>query len=260
MNKKTKIALSILAIGITATTGYLVYKRIQKNKRNKQTLSGIDENRIEEIKTTPVSISNPPTQTEITAVVSTQPSTIAITNKTEGDAFRGWINDTYPDYARQIDLDRTGSYNNSYITKAWKKYGTEYTNANVSVLGKVSNALNTLANSETGTNVLNILKPIGQKGSSILQKIAGQTPVPNPSGQFSPKNSAENLYNSMKGWGTNEKLFFDTLRPLTQSQRIQVREYYDTNGTGKSLGTLEMSIRGDFGGTELQEALQLIHL
>ena len=64
----------------------------------------------------------------------------------------------------------------------------------------------------------------------------------------------------MKGWGTNEKLFFDTLRPLTQPQRIQVREYYDTNGTGKKLGTLEMSIRGDFGGKDLNEAIELIHL
>ena len=47
-------------------------------------------------------------------------------NATEGNAFRAWINDKYPSYARQIDLDRTGSYNNSYIRKAFYKYGLEY--------------------------------------------------------------------------------------------------------------------------------------
>lgn len=47
-------------------------------------------------------------------------------NTTEGNAFRSWVNDNYPEYAREIDLDRTGSYNNSYIKKAWAKYGAEY--------------------------------------------------------------------------------------------------------------------------------------
>ena len=44
----------------------------------------------------------------------------------EGNAFRGWVNDKYPDYARQIDLDRTGARDNSYIRKAFAKYGAEY--------------------------------------------------------------------------------------------------------------------------------------
>jgi hypothetical protein len=48
------------------------------------------------------------------------------TNKADGDKFRGWVNDKYPDYARSIDLDRSGSYNNDYIRKAWSKYGQEY--------------------------------------------------------------------------------------------------------------------------------------
>lgn len=48
------------------------------------------------------------------------------TNNTEGNAFRGWVNDNYPDYAREIDLDRTGAYDNTYIRKAYAKYGAEY--------------------------------------------------------------------------------------------------------------------------------------
>ena len=48
-------------------------------------------------------------------------------DKVEGDKFRAWVNDTFPDYAKEIKLDRTGSYNNNYIKKAWAKYKKEYT-------------------------------------------------------------------------------------------------------------------------------------
>lgn len=47
-------------------------------------------------------------------------------NREEGDRFRKWVNDTHPEYAKQINLDPSGSYNNSYIKKAWGKYGGEY--------------------------------------------------------------------------------------------------------------------------------------
>ena len=49
-------------------------------------------------------------------------------NTEEGNAFRQWVNNTHPDYAKEIDLDKEGSYNNSYIAKAWNKYGKEYQN------------------------------------------------------------------------------------------------------------------------------------
>lgn len=57
------------------------------------------------------------------------PDSVPFENATEGNAFRGWVNDNYPAYAQEIDLDRTGSYNNSYITKAYQKYGAEYNQA-----------------------------------------------------------------------------------------------------------------------------------
>jgi len=45
----------------------------------------------------------------------------------EGNKFRTWVNDTYPDYASEINLDREfSSFTNSYITKAWSKLGEEY--------------------------------------------------------------------------------------------------------------------------------------
>ena len=47
-------------------------------------------------------------------------------NTEEGNAFRQWVNNTHPNYAKEIDLDKEGSYNNSYIAKAWNKYGKDY--------------------------------------------------------------------------------------------------------------------------------------
>ena len=44
----------------------------------------------------------------------------------DGNKFREWVNDNYLSYAKEIDLDRSGSYKNTYILKAWKKLGDEY--------------------------------------------------------------------------------------------------------------------------------------
>ena len=51
---------------------------------------------------------------------------LPFTSVSEGNIFRGWLNDNYPAYAKQIQLDRTGSYNNSYMQQAWQKYGGKY--------------------------------------------------------------------------------------------------------------------------------------
>lgn len=47
-------------------------------------------------------------------------------NKEEGNAFREWVNDNHADVAREIDLDRSGSHDNSYILKAYDLLGEEY--------------------------------------------------------------------------------------------------------------------------------------
>lgn len=47
-------------------------------------------------------------------------------NKLEGDSFRTWVNYKYPEYAKKIKLDSTGSYDNAFIGKAWEKHGQEY--------------------------------------------------------------------------------------------------------------------------------------
>lgn len=56
---------------------------------------------------------------------SSLPST-PFTTKEEGDKFRAWVNDNYPEYAKTNKLDRQGKFNNTYIKKAWKEYGDAY--------------------------------------------------------------------------------------------------------------------------------------
>ena len=46
--------------------------------------------------------------------------------KEEGDKFRAWVNQKYPDWAKQNSLDATGPHNNGYIRKAYTEYGEEY--------------------------------------------------------------------------------------------------------------------------------------
>jgi len=52
--------------------------------------------------------------------------TLPFKNTEEGNAFRQWVNDTYPDKAKKLNLDSTGSFNNSYIQKAFEELGEEY--------------------------------------------------------------------------------------------------------------------------------------
>jgi hypothetical protein len=69
-----------------------------------------------------------PTPSSSTASSGSSSSNTPFKNKSEGDAFRNWLNDNYPDYAKEIDLERSGKYNNPTIQKAWKKYGSAYLN------------------------------------------------------------------------------------------------------------------------------------
>lgn len=51
---------------------------------------------------------------------------IPFKDKTEGNAFRAWVIDRDEVYAEEIDLAKTGEYNNDNIKKAWEKYGKDY--------------------------------------------------------------------------------------------------------------------------------------
>lgn len=79
-----------------------------------------------------------------------------------GNAFRSWVNYKYKAYAKQISLGSSGSHKNSYVKKAWAKYGKEFVNRinndNLSLLGEKRSAtkediLNMVAQTEKFKNV-----------------------------------------------------------------------------------------------------------
>jgi hypothetical protein len=61
-----------------------------------------------------------------TSQQSTTNTVLPFKNKQEGDAFRQWVNTKYPEWAKKYKLDKSGSYKNSYIKRAFKQYGQEY--------------------------------------------------------------------------------------------------------------------------------------
>ena len=83
-----------------------------------------------------------------TASSGSSSSNTPFKNESEGNAFRGWVNDNYPDYAKSIKLDRTGKFNNPTIKKAWKQYGSAYTNRSASSpMQTATNPLQSIADS-----------------------------------------------------------------------------------------------------------------
>jgi hypothetical protein len=48
-----------------------------------------------------------------------QTESFPIKNREEGNAFRAWANDNYPRLSKTLELDRSGSFNNEYIKRAW---------------------------------------------------------------------------------------------------------------------------------------------
>jgi hypothetical protein len=67
-----------------------------------------------------------------TNTIANVPDSVPFTNTTQGNCFRKFVNDNYPTYAQNLmgdGLDRTGSYNNSYMTTAYAKYGNAFDTA-----------------------------------------------------------------------------------------------------------------------------------
>ena len=124
MKTGTKVGIGIGAVA-AIVGGYFLWSKVIKPKR--------DEKKAEENKNpSEVSnaIANAPTSSSGSSSSSSSSSvSVPFKNTTEGNHFRNWINDTYADYAKKIDLDREGSYNNAYIKKAWKEYGEAYQKA-----------------------------------------------------------------------------------------------------------------------------------
>lgn len=116
MKKGLKIAIGIATIGIIGTASYFIYKKIKDN-RDAERGNEIDV----EIDTFEI-------------VEGNENSNIKtpFKNKAQSDLFRQFVNRFYPSYARQIDLDLTGDSDNTFMRKAWGKYGQAYKKFNPS--------------------------------------------------------------------------------------------------------------------------------
>ena len=123
MNKGLKIAIGVATIGVVGVGIYFLYTKVIKPKLDKNKKPTGDINDLEQADTKVVKA---PTYSKRTPTPSVK---VPFKNKTEGDRFRNWVNDNYPDYAKNLfgdGLGRTGSYDNKYMKDAWKNYGKEY--------------------------------------------------------------------------------------------------------------------------------------
>ncbi len=122
MNKGLKIAIGVATIGFVGVGVYFLVKHLKKKNQEK-----IDEKK--QGSRGSVSETSVKSKAYNKRPVSTSSQSLGKTpfkNKAEGDKFRGWVNDNHSDYAKKIDLDRSGSYDNAFIRKAWKQYGVDY--------------------------------------------------------------------------------------------------------------------------------------
>lgn len=129
--------VSLLGLGVGA---YIFFKDRKEKKAQAESESN----------TNTLSTPSPSTYSGGSSGSSSLPDT-PFKNKAEGDAFRNWVNDNYPAYAKEIDLDRSGKYNNNTIKKAWAKYGSAYANRNATTAAPAASqptmTLESIANS-----------------------------------------------------------------------------------------------------------------
>lgn len=112
MNKGGKIGLVVVLFVLLGVGGYYGYKMLYKPKEEEDN----DE----------IIIIDPKKDGGGGGGGGSTTYTFPFKTTDEGNKFRAWINTKYPTYAREINLDISGGLN-SYVEKAWIKYGAEYT-------------------------------------------------------------------------------------------------------------------------------------
>jgi hypothetical protein len=113
MTKGAKIGIiAVVVIGL-AVGGYFVYKKFASDGTDTNDTS-TDE---QEPKGTPAPTPN-------VSESSLEPTPFK--NQAQGDYFRLWVNRFYPTDAKKLNLSKTGSIDNSFIRKAWIKFGVLY--------------------------------------------------------------------------------------------------------------------------------------
>lgn len=125
MNKGLKIAIGIATIGIIGTASYFIYKAIKDSR------DGDDDE------------DKPPVEPPAVVQGGNENSNekTPFTNKAQGNLFRQWVNKFYPTYASTNDLSVSGDIDNSFMRKAWGKYGDVYKKGSKDFLKVKGNAI-----------------------------------------------------------------------------------------------------------------------
>jgi hypothetical protein len=113
MTKGAKIGIiAVVVIGL-AVGGYFLYKKFASD--------GTDSN---DTSTDEQEPQGTPAPTPNVSDSSLEPTPFK--NQAQGDYFRLWVNRFYPTDAKKLDLSKTGAIDNSFIRKAWAKFGVLY--------------------------------------------------------------------------------------------------------------------------------------
>jgi len=113
MTKGAKIGIIIVVVVGLSVGGYFLYKKLSSD--------GTDPN---DKSTDEQEPQGTPSSTSIVSDSSLEPTPFK--NQGQGDYFRLWVNRYYPTNAKKIDLSKTGAIDNSFIRKAWAKFGLLY--------------------------------------------------------------------------------------------------------------------------------------
>jgi hypothetical protein len=97
--------------------------------------------------------------------------TFPFKTESEGNTFRAWVISKDPTYAKSISLSATGKLN-SYVQKAWDKYGAEYLKLfPLATTSTTSNKIFSEENIKTGASVLSSTIQSAQAVSGAVQGI-----------------------------------------------------------------------------------------
>ena len=123
MNKGGKIGLVVVLFVLLGVGGYYGYKMLYKPKEEE------DED---------IVIIPPPNNSgdgSGSGSGSATNYTFPFKTESEGNKFRAWVNTNYPTYAKEEQIAISGKLN-SFVEKAWVKYGAEYTKKSGSGSGR----------------------------------------------------------------------------------------------------------------------------
>ena len=124
---KKRLIIGTGLLIIFGVVGYIVYRNLKKPEDETGTPPTLPPPSTDQGNTG----SN--TNTGNTNTGSTQ-YTFPFKTRAEGDLFRVWVNTYYPDYAKSIDLSKSGPLN-SFLEKAWISKGAEYLKGSTSTPG-----------------------------------------------------------------------------------------------------------------------------